>query len=66
MHLMVRLTDADDAKMLLDIPFPRNYVIIDQLALNIVDICLRKTLQMLCKSLLCFAKTGKIDYFKGG
>ena len=28
---MVLSTDADDAKMLLDIPFPMNYVITDQL-----------------------------------
>ena len=42
--------------MLLDIPFPMNYVIIDQLALNLVDICLANALYMLCKFLLCFQK----------
>ena len=41
-----------------------NYVIIDQLDLNTADIFLGNTLQILCKSLLCFAKTGKIDYSK--
>ena len=59
---MVWLTDSDDAKMLLDIPFPMKYVIIDQSALNLVDICLDNKLQILCKSLLCFAKIGKIDH----
>ena len=33
-------TSSDDAKMLLNIPFPMNHVIIDLLALNLVDICL--------------------------
>ena len=32
-------TDADDAKMLQDIPFPINFVPIDQLALNLFHIC---------------------------
>ena len=36
---MVWSNDADDAKMLLDIPFPLNYVIIVQLSLNLVDVC---------------------------
>ena len=45
-------TDADNAKMMLDIPLPTKYVIIDQLALKLVDICLDKTLQILCKSLV--------------
>ena len=58
---MVWSTDADDAKMILDILFPMNYVTIDQLALNLVDICLNSTLQMLCKLLLCFPKIGKSD-----
>ena len=53
---MVRPADTDDAKMLLEIPFPMNYVLIDQLALNIVDNGLDNTLQILCESLLCFAK----------
>ena len=44
-----------------------NYVIIDpiidQLALNLVQICLDNTLQILYKSsVLCFAKVGNIDY----
>ena len=51
-------------KMLLAIPFPMCYVIIDQLALNQVDICLDNTLQILCNSLLCFAKIGKTHYSK--
>ena len=54
-------TDADDAKMLLDIPFPMSQVITDQLAFNLVDSCLDITLQILCNSLLCLAKIGKID-----
>ena len=60
---MVWSTDADDAKILVDIPLPipMNYVIIDQLSLNVGDIYLDTTLQI-CKSLLCFAKIGKIDY----
>ena len=47
--MMVRSNDTDDATMLLDIPglFPMNQVIIDQLALNLVDSCLDNTLQML-------------------
>ena len=44
---MVWSTDADDAKMLLDIPFPIDFVLIDQLALNLADICLDNTLQIL-------------------
>ena len=48
-------------KMLLDIPFPMNYVIIDQLALNLVDTFLDNTLHILCKSLLCLEKIEKID-----
>ena len=39
MHLMVWSADAVDAKMLLDISLPMNYVIIDQLAWN-SDVCL--------------------------
>ena len=41
-----------------------NYVIIDQLASNLVDICFDNTLQILCKSLLCFPKIGKFNYSK--
>ena len=52
------------ANMLLDIPFPMNNVIIDQLALTLVDICLDNTLQILCKSMLCFARIQKIYYLK--
>ena len=63
-HLMVWSTDTDDAKMLLDIPLPMNYVMIHQLALNLLNICLDHTLQLLYKSLLCFAKVGKIDWSK--
>ena len=59
---MVWSADTDDAKMLLDIPFPMNYVVIDQLTLNLVDICLNNTLQILCKSLLCFSQMGKVNY----
>ena len=33
-------TSSDDSRMLLNIPFPMNHVIIDQLALKLVDICL--------------------------
>ena len=61
---MVWSTDADDAKVLLGIPIPMNYLIIDQLVLNSVDICLDNTLQISGKSLLCFAKIGEIDYSK--
>ena len=57
---MVWLADADDVKMLLDISFPMNCVIIDQLALNLVDTFLNNTQQILCKSLLCFDKIEKI------
>ena len=46
--------DADDAKMLLDIPFPMNQVITDRLTFNLVDICLDNTPQILCNLLLCF------------
>ena len=55
-------TDPDDAKMPLDIPFPMNHVIIDQLTLNLVGICVDNMLKISCKSFLCFAKIGKIDY----
>ena len=61
---MMWSTDADDVKMLLDIPFPMNHVIIDQLALTLVDIFLNNKLQTLCKSLLCFEKIEKIDWSK--
>ena len=47
MHLMAWLTDPDDAKILLGISFLMNYVLIDQLVLNLVDICLDNTLQVL-------------------
>ena len=39
-------------------------VIIDQSALNLVDIRLDNVLKILCKLLLCFAKIGKIDHSK--
>ena len=61
---MIWSTDTDDAKMLLEILFTTNYVIIDQLALNFVDICFDNTLQILCKSLLYFAKLGNMFNFK--
>ena len=61
-QLMVWSTDADDAKTLLDVPFPMNYVMIYQLTWNLIDICLDNMLQILCKSLLCFAKIGNIGY----
>ena len=38
-----------------------NNVIIDQLALNLVDICLDNMQQISCKSFLYIAKIGKID-----
>ena len=62
--LMIWSTDADNDKMLLNIYFPMNSVIIDKLALNLVDIYLDKMLVILCKSLLCFAKIWQIDYSK--
>ena len=43
-------TSSDDAIMLLNIPFPMNHVIIDPLALNLIDICLDNTLRKIsCK-----------------
>ena len=36
---------SDDAMMLLNIPFLMNHVIIDPLALNLIDICLYNTLK---------------------
>ena len=55
---MVWSTDADDAKILPDIPFPMNYVIIDQLALHLVDATdVIKIVAMLCK-------IGKINHQK--
>ena len=48
---MVWSTDVDDAKMFLDIPFRMNYVLINQLALNLVDTCVDITLQILCIAL---------------
>ena len=59
-HRLVWSTDADDAKMLLDIPPPMNYVIIGKLALNSVNIRFYNKLKALCKSLLCFAKLGRL------
>ena len=49
---MVWPTDADEAKMLPDISLVMNYVIIDHLELNSVDICLDNMLQMLCLTLI--------------
>ena len=59
---MVWSTDAEDVIMLLDIQSPENSVLNDQLALNLVDTCLDNTPQILYKSVLCFAKSWKIDY----
>ena len=56
MYLKVWSTDSEDFKMI----NVRN----NQLNLNLVYICLDTTLQMLCKSLLCFAKIWRIDYTK--
>ena len=56
-------TDTEDVKMLLDIPSPMN-VMNDQLALNLVDICLDNTIHILRKSLLCFAKILRILNFQ--
>ena len=50
------LTDADDAKTLLIIPVTINYVIINQLSLNLVDICFDNMLQILCKSFAMLRK----------
>ena len=57
-------TDAEDVKMLLDILSPMNNVTNDQLSLNSVHICPDNILQILRKSLLCFAKIWKIDFSK--
>ena len=46
---MAESTDAEHAKILLNIPSPMNNVIHDQLSLNLVDICLGNTLELLCK-----------------
>ena len=48
-------------KMLLEIPFPMNHVIIDLLAMHLVDIYFDNTKQIL---LLCFAKSDETDYSK--
>ena len=50
--------------MLLDIPIPMNYVTIDQLTLNLIDISLDNKPQIFCKFLVCLAKIGKIDCSK--
>ena len=63
-RILARSADPDDAKMLLDIPFSINHIIIDQLALNLINICLDNRLQISCKSFLCFAKIEKIDLSK--
>ena len=63
MHLIDWSTDAEDAKMLPDIPSLMNNIINDQLAFNLVDILLDNTLQIL-KSLLFFAHIMKIDNSK--
>ena len=48
-------------KLMLNIPFPMNHVIVAQLALNLVNICLDNMLQISCKSFLYFAKIGNSD-----
>ena len=53
-HLMAWSTDSEDAKVWLDTPSPMDNVMNDQLALNLVDICL-DNMKVLCKSLLCLA-----------
>ena len=58
--------DVDHAKVLLNILSLMNsykYIIAtnDQLALNLLDICLNNTLKIECESLLCFALIWKID-----
>ena len=58
---MAQSTDAEYVKILLEIAPPMNNVINDQLDLNLVDICLDNTLQILCKSLLC--STQKLPKF---
>ena len=58
---MVWSTDAADV---LDISFPMNSVVIDQLALNFFDIYRDNTLQISFKSLLYFARID--DTAKGG
>ena len=58
---MVWSTDAEDVIMLLDIQSPENSVLNDQLALNLVDTCLDSK-PPIYKSVLCFAKSWKIDY----
>ena len=50
--------------MLLDSPFTINNDLNNQLALNLVDICLDSTLQVLCKSLPYYVNIHKIDYSK--
>ena len=49
-------SDAEDANILLDTPFPMSNVITNQLALNLVYICFDNMVQILCKSLVCFAE----------
>ena len=43
-HLLVWSTNPEDARMLQDITFSINRVIIDQLVFNLVDICFDNTL----------------------
>ena len=46
---MASSTDEENAKMLLSIPFPINNIMNNRLALNLIDICFDKMVQMLCK-----------------
>ena len=56
MSAVLYTTHLEGTKMKCDIPSTMNNVINDQFALNLVDICLDNTLQILCKLLLCFVK----------
>ena len=56
-HLMPWSADQEDGKMLLDIPFPMNNVINDQLTLKLIDIYFDNMLQI-------SAKLGKLTSLK--
>ena len=63
MYLIVWLTDTDEAKTLLDIPLIINCVIIDQLAMNLVDICLDNMLKLLLRRSLDLCQRLEFRYF---
>ena len=50
-HFLASLIDAEDAKMQVNIHFPINFAVNNELGINLVDICLGDTLQISCKSL---------------